>query len=99
MGSVASSTITDPANPFADTEKTTKPKKQSIMRRLSMKKKDKKEKKESLNPFDSGNVSTESTLSSQNDKTEQKSGTETTKSPKIIQKILNPSFPKAAQNP
>jgi len=97
--SVASSTITDPTNPFADTEKTSKPKKQSIMRRLSMKKKDKKEKKESLNPFDSGNGSTESTLSSQNDKKEQANGTETTKSPKIIQKILNPSFPKAAQNP
>ena len=60
--SVASSTITDPTNPFADTEKTSKPKKQSIMRRLSMKKKDKKEKKESLNPFDSGNGSAESTL-------------------------------------
>ena len=60
--SVASSTITDPTNPFADTEKTSKPKKQSIIRRLSMKKKDKKEKKESLNPFDSGNGSTESTL-------------------------------------
>jgi len=97
--SVASSTITDPSNPFADTEKTTKPKKPSIMRRLSMKKKDKKEK--SLNPFDSVNGSPESNSSSQNDKTEQatSNGTGANKSPSLVSKILSPSFPKAPQNP